>query len=142
MFYVLMLIVSLGLAATAMNLINLWTKRFFELKALGITEIDSVHENFVKDIRFENGHYVVKLPWRQHHDILPDNFELSSGRLISTLKRLIKNPPLLKEYNRIINEQLQSGIIEQVYPSLVEPHDQRVHYLLAITQLCVKMQPP
>ena len=60
----------------------------FELEALGITEIDLVHENFVKDIRFENGHYVVKLPWRQHHDILPDNFELSSGRLISTLKRL------------------------------------------------------
>ena len=41
----------------------------FELEALGITEIDSVHENFVKDIRFENGHYVVKLPWKQHHDI-------------------------------------------------------------------------
>ena len=83
----------------------------FELEALGITEIDSVHENFVKDIRFENGHYVVKLPWRQH-DILPDNFELCSGRLISTLKRL------KKEYDRIINEQLQNGIIEQVYPSL------------------------
>ena len=27
----------------------------FELESLGITEIDSVHENFVKDIRFENG---------------------------------------------------------------------------------------
>ena len=54
----------------------------FELEALSITEIDSVHENFVKGIRFENGHYVVKLPWGQHHDILPDNFELSSGRLI------------------------------------------------------------
>ena len=70
-----------------------------------------------------------KLPWRQRHDILPDNFELSSGTLISTLKWLKKDPPLLKEYDRIINEQLQNGIIEQVYPSLVEPHDQRVHYL-------------
>ena len=88
-----------------------------------------VHENFAKDIRFENGHHVVKLPWRQHHDILPDNFELSSGRLISTLKRLNKDPPLLKEYYNIINEQLQNRIIEQVCPSLMEPHDQRVHYL-------------
>ena len=34
----------------------------------------------------------------------------------------------MKEYNRIIDEQLQNRIIEQVYP-LVEPHDQRVHYL-------------
>ena len=69
---------------------------FLELEALDVTEIDSVHENFVKDIRFENGHHVAKLPWRQHHDILPDNFELSSGRLISTLKKLKKDPPLLK----------------------------------------------
>ena len=34
----------------------------------------------------------------------------------------------MKEYDRIIDEQLQNGIIEQVYP-LVEPHDQIVHYL-------------
>ena len=60
---------------------------------------------------------------------MSDNFELSSGRLISTLKRLKKELPLLKEYDRVINEQLQNGIIEQVYTSLVEPHDQRVHYL-------------
>ena len=61
--------------------------------------------------------------------MLPDNFELSSGRLISTLKRLKKDPPLLKKYDRIINEQLQNGIIEQVCASLMEPHDQKVHYL-------------
>ena len=35
----------------------------------------------------------------------------------------------MKEYDRIINEQLQNGVIEQVYPSLIEPHDQRGHYL-------------
>ena len=35
----------------------------------------------------------------------------------------------MKDYDRIINEQLQNGIIEQVYPSLMEPHDQRIHYL-------------
>ena len=36
---------------------------------------------------------------------------------------------MLKEYDRIINEQLQNGIIEQVYPSLMEPHDQRLQRL-------------
>ena len=49
--------------------------------------------------------------------------------MISTLKRLKKDLPFLKEYDRKINEQLQDGIIEQVYPSLMEPNDQRVHYL-------------
>ena len=34
----------------------------------------------------------------------------------------------MKEYGRIINGQLQNGIIEQVYPFSVELYDQRVHY--------------
>ena len=34
----------------------------FELEALGITELDSVHETFIKDIQFENNHYTVELP--------------------------------------------------------------------------------
>ena len=65
--------------------------QFMDQKISEVFELyNSVHENFVKDMRFENGHYVVKLAWRQHHDILPGNFELSSGRLISTLKYLKK----------------------------------------------------
>ena len=58
----------------------------FELEALGITELDSVHETFIKDIQFENNHSTVKLPRSEYHDVLPDNFDLSAGRLISTLK--------------------------------------------------------
>ena len=101
----------------------------FELEALGITELDSVLETFVKDIQFENNHYTVKLPWREHHDVLPDNFDLSAGRLISTLKRLRKDPQLLAEYDHIIQDQLNRGIIEEVKLSLENSKTTKVHYL-------------
>ena len=38
----------------------------FELESPEITELDSVHETFIKDIKFENNHYTVKLPWREY----------------------------------------------------------------------------
>ena len=101
----------------------------FNLEAIGISEIDSVHEAFTKDIKFVDGHYVVRLPWRQHHDILPDNYELSGNRLSSTLKRLRKDPPLLREYDRVIQEQSRMGIIEAVQPTLINHMKDRVHYL-------------
>ena len=60
----------------------------FNPEAIGITEIDSVHETSTKDIKFVDGHYIVRLPWSEHHDILADNYELSANSLYSTLKRL------------------------------------------------------
>ena len=46
--------------------------QMFELDTLGISESDSVHETFLKNVKFENNH----LPWREHHDTLPDNYDL------------------------------------------------------------------
>ena len=34
----------------------------FELDTLGISKSDSVHEIFLKDVKFENNHHVVSLP--------------------------------------------------------------------------------
>ena len=101
----------------------------FNLEAIGISEIESVHEAFTKDIKVVDGHYVVRLPWRQHHDTLPDNYELSGNRLSSTLKPLRKDPPLLREYDRVIQEQSQMGTIEEVKPTLINHMKDRVHYL-------------
>ena len=105
-------------------------KELYELETLGITEVDSVEETFTKDIQFEQGHYKIKLPWREHHDILPDNYQLSVGRLNSTLKRLRKDPSLLKEYDNVIQEQIKSDIVVEVRPNLIEQTEVgRVHYL-------------
>ena len=90
--------------------------QMFELDTLGILESDSIHKTFLKDVKFENNHYVVSLPWREYHDTLPDNYELCMGRLKSTLTCLRKNPPLLDRYHKVIQDQIEARIIEEVKP--------------------------
>ena len=71
-------------------------------------------EAFEKNLSFEDGKHSVHLPWKEQHKLLADNFENCVGRLGSQLKRLKRNPEILKEYDSIIQDQLQSGVIEQV----------------------------
>ena len=77
--------------------------------------------------------------------LLPDNFENCVARLSSQLKHLRKDPEILEEYDSIIQDQLQSGVIEQV-DCAKHPDVGRVHYLLhhgvvrwdaLTTKLCV-----
>ena len=69
----------------------------------------------------------MSLPWREYHDDLPDNYSLSRRRLHSLLKRLQQNPELLQEYDSIIREQLERGIVEEVKDSEMAP--EVIHYL-------------
>ena len=47
----------------------------------------------------------MKLPWKDQHPLLYDNFILAKKRLESLLKRLRQNSALLKQYSDIINEK-------------------------------------
>ena len=102
---------------------------FWELESLGIKlREDPVHEQFVEDIRMEEGRYQVSLPWRRYHEPLPTNHELSLKRLRGLLRRLKQDPDVLAEYDKTIREQLAMGVIERVEPGDVgEPG--KVHYL-------------
>ena len=68
------------------------------------------------------------LPWKEHHKLLPDNFENSVAKLSSQLKRHSREPDILREYDFIIQDQLQSGIIERVDRTKC-PDVGKVHYL-------------
>ena len=102
---------------------------FWELESLGIKlREDPVQEQFVEDIRMEEGRYQVSLPWRRYHEPLPTNHELSLKRLRGLLRRLKQDPDVLAEYDKTIREQLAMGVIERVEPGDVgEPG--KVHYL-------------
>ena len=65
--------------------------------------------------------------WREYHNDLPDNYSLSQRRLHSLLKRLQQNPEVLQEYDLIIREQLERGIVEEVKDPEVAP--EMIHYL-------------
>ena len=45
---------------------------------------------------------------------MPGNYILSKNRTENLIKKLRKDPELLKEYNNIIDEYIQEGILEEV----------------------------
>ena len=94
------------------------TKEFFDFETKGIKPNEtSVYEHFLDSIRFDGQKYVVKLPFRESAPLLPDNYQLSLKRLNSMLSRLRKQPELLKEYDEIVRDQTEKGILEDVDPN-------------------------
>ena len=73
-----------------------------------------LHEEFLDGITFTGSRYSVKLPWKEGHDRLPDNYLNSLSSIKSQLKRLKREPELLKKYDTIIREQVEAGIVEEV----------------------------
>ena len=92
-------------------------RKFWDTEALGIQETSNeTTENdqaFLKDVKYEEGHYEVSLPWIRDCSELPCHYYLSFNRLKYLQFRLLRRPELLTEYN-IFREQLQKRIIERV----------------------------
>ena len=87
--------------------------KLWDLDSLGIKASDEVHESFENDISFIDGRYSVKLPWKQGHEPLPSNYANSLSRIKGQIKRLKREPEVLKEYDSIIKDQLRSGVIKR-----------------------------
>ena len=102
-------------------------RKLWDLESIGIRVNDEVHETFENEISFSDGKYSVKLPWRKGHDTLPSNYVHSLGRMQNQLRKLRKDPDVLAEYDAIIKDQLQTGVIETV-AALEKPND-KLHYL-------------
>jgi len=51
---------------------------------------------------------------------LPNNYEMAVSRLISTEKRLLKDPQLAESYLEVISKYTQKGYISKVTPSKTE----------------------
>ena len=104
-------------------------RKFWELESLGVVDSEvSVYEQFGSNITLRNGRYEVYLPWRDPYLSIPDNLLLSQRRLLSLLKRLKRDPDILREYHAIIQQQLKAGIVE-VVESKNDLSSDRIHYL-------------
>ena len=113
------------------------TSKFWRIEGLGINthelkddsnNADTVVEEFENNIKFikEKRRYEVKLPFKENHSLLGDNYNLSKNRLKNLLSQFDHDRNLLKEYDSIIQEQLKAGIIQPA------PRDHEVgntHYL-------------
>ncbi|XP_073959385.1 uncharacterized protein [Choristoneura fumiferana] len=108
-------------------------KFLWSLENLGITDSpkttrqeEAVHQ-FNASVQYKQNRYEVKWPWIQHPPELVSNFGLAMGRLKSLMRRLDKES--LNEYNEILKEQLQLGIIEVVESQADTEPDHPIHYL-------------
>ena len=100
--------------------------KLWDLDTLGIREDDPVHQAFQEEIKFKNGRYSVPLPWREGNFHVPQNKGLAEGRLKAQLGKMRKMPEILEEYDSIIKQQLEEGIIE---PVPERPTGKRITYI-------------
>lgn len=114
--------------------IEVGLQKFWELEAIGIEdtsedtfENDAAMDIFQKTVSFRDGRYEVRLPFKRPPEDLPNNFSVAERRLRSLLKRFQRNPSLLKDYQEILNEYVNLGIIERVTES--EPTAQPLYYM-------------
>ena len=88
----------------------------------GATEDTKIHEDFLQQLtRTLSGYYETKLPWK-----LPAKKNLAAARLGSTTRKLEKTGKL-QEYDQIVREQIESGIMKPVPP---RPTGEVEHYIL------------
>ena len=64
---------------------------------------------FNNELRFNNTQYCIKFPFREHHEILPDNFQNSKAELVQILNKL--NPDLSASSDEIIKTYQKENII-------------------------------
>nr|CAD2193096.1 unnamed protein product [Meloidogyne enterolobii] len=92
---------------------------FFGLNGVGMDDLtprvkdEEVMENFRKNLAYLDGRYQVALPFNENIQFLPSNYHHAKVRLVGTIKKLQKLG-LVEEYQKIIDEQLQRGMIERI----------------------------
>ena len=107
-------------------------KCFWDNESVGICDATAGERSipFLPEIQFDGIRYEIKLPWKEDYlsQDIPDHFHLCFNRLKYLQQRLLKTPNILQEYNQIIREQLDQGIIEVI----VDPNNtgtSHLHYL-------------
>ena len=112
------------------NVEDMWNLESIGIKPDDPKEKDNIAlEMFKNTVTKEDQRYSVSWPWRNEDQyMLPENYELSLGRLKSSMKRLEKDPGLLQRYDEIIRTQVEKGIIEKVEDSEVN-NKNRKHYI-------------
>ena len=87
-----------------------------------------VVKKFKEEIFHNGDRYVTKLPFKECHDILSDNFGVCTKRLQSLENRL-KKQGIVEKYDQIFHEYEENKIIERVPQSELGKEAGLVHYL-------------
>ena len=95
-------------------------QKFWDTESLGVRDKPPVSQldgdEFVKNIHFDEkvGRYEVRLPWKEGQFPASNEYELCVTKLRQLHSREKKNKELLRDYDKVIKDQVNSGIIEAV----------------------------
>ena len=113
--------------------------RLWDLDMVGITESeenhsacdnDKVSENFKQNVKFEDGRYVVSLPWKPGmREQLQDNVSIAHKRAGSLSKKLGRDPSLARRYDEALAELESLNIIHEIPPNEISTSNEPVFYL-------------
>ena len=105
-------------------------KKLFNSENHGSNDvIDYVYFSFKNELEFNGNRYETKISFKEHSEILPDDYQLTQCRLKGLKRSLDKNKILLAEYNNILKEYIDEGIVEVVEPDDVIDKPGSTHYL-------------
>ena len=99
--------------------------KLWELESIGIDptapsiEDESAYKNYVDTVKYQEGQYFVRLPWKRNCPNLPNNYRMALGQVHSLRDNLSKVPGRLDEYHNVIKEQLNQKFIEKVPNAVV-----------------------
>ena len=108
-------------------------EKLCSLDVLGIEENHNfkdteILDKFKKQLKqSDEGWYETGLIWKTDHPVLTNNKSNSLGRLNNLLKHLKKNSEKFIAYDKVIQEQLEDGIVEKV--SDITPQKGKEFYL-------------
>ena len=81
-----------------------------------------------KEVRIENSHYVLPIPWKDEHPDFPYNFYMAHNQLKSLYKRLDRDG-IREKYDEGIQNMLDRGYAEHVPEDELNLRDGSVLYL-------------
>ena len=104
------------------NVTDACLRQLWDLEFLGISENEAgknqVLEDFNQSCDFQDGRYVVGLPWSAASGAkqLQNNEPLAHKRLQGLTSKLARDPKLEQEYHTVIQDMESSGIVHEVPP--------------------------
>ncbi|GFU26253.1 integrase catalytic domain-containing protein [Nephila pilipes] len=116
-------------------------KIFFDLEGLGIRddlvlhERDQAMEIFKETVEFENGRYIVQLPFRKPYNELSDNYFLAKQSFQDLWRRFGHDSELYQQYREFILDYTEQGIIEEVKTETTDNELKRPVYYLPLWKI-------
>ena len=91
-------------------------KRFWELESIEVLNQEKQPYNYFEESICKNqeNRYEMKLPFKENHPLIHDNFQMCKERLLKLHKKVKNDPEVLSQYNELFEEQKRLGIIETV----------------------------